>query len=526
MQQRHYTSILYFISSVILITLAIQMYWNYKNYQSGKAQLLRDVQTSLDNAVEKYYSNVAKHNTKQFFNLNNDSISNNPRLIALSNNIDSGAFELNSVIIDTKSNSSIKDIQNNNVDSIINRFSNIQIDSTHIQSYNFKDPNGDVKNSFTISGSNKTIVDSLFLKMKEKAFAINDSMTALNLRDNAIKNLTTKIVISLDNANFNKQTVDSLFTDLLKNQHLLSINHTLDFEINPHKKQESKNTDLTIKSTSSLLPEGSILTVGFENILGIVLKRNLLGISLSILLLAAVIASLLHLLRIINTQKQLAVIKNDFISNITHEFNTPLATINAAVDGLLHFNTNNDPIKTKKYLQTSKNQVDKLRNMVQRILEISTLHKEELIIKKEKENIHLLLKKLIDRYKIISPESDIKLLTNEENNEASVDAFHFENAIDTILENALKYGEPPITVILKEEKNNYIISIKDEGQELTKSQAKHIFEQFYRIPKGNTHNVKGFGIGLYYSKTIINKHGGTINVTTQPTTFKITMPYV
>jgi len=109
----------------------------------------------------------------------------------------------------------------------------------------------------------------------------------------------------------------------------------------------------------------------------------------------------------------------------------------------------------------------------------------------------------------------------------NVDVFHFENAINNIIDNAIKYGGDSISVRLKQIKNTIEISISDTGNGLTKAHKDKLFEKFYRVPKGNRHDVKGFGIGLYYTKKIIEKHNGTIQLELNKnnTVFKITLPY-
>ena len=107
----------------------------------------------------------------------------------------------------------------------------------------------------------------------------------------------------------------------------------------------------------------------------------------------------------------------------------------------------------------------------------------------------------------------------------SIDVFHFENAINNIIDNAIKYGGKDISVEIVKQNNSIEITISDNGTSLTEGHKKHIFEKFYRVPKGNTHDVKGFGIGLYYTKKIIEKHNGNIDLSIKPnTTFKITLP--
>lgn len=109
---------------------------------------------------------------------------------------------------------------------------------------------------------------------------------------------------------------------------------------------------------------------------------------------------------------------------------------------------------------------------------------------------------------------------------AKVDVFHFENALNNVIDNALKYGEEEILVFAEQCPTSFTVKIVDKGTSLSKAHKNKIFEKFYRVPKGNTHDVKGFGIGLFYTKTIIEKHGGTIELElkNQMTTFKITMP--
>ena len=179
-----------------------------------------------------------------------------------------------------------------------------------------------------------------------------------------------------------------------------------------------------------------------------------------------------------------------------------------ALEGLQSFDAINNPEKAKKYLSMSINQVGKLNMMVEKLLETATLKTDEFDLNKEKINLTDLLKNCVEKHQfttldkktIFKADSDIF---------AEVDKFHFENAINNVIDNAIKYGGDIITVTLT---NNLEITIEDNGNGIPSNQQKKIFEQFYRIPTGNVHNVKGFGIGLYYTKSIIEKHGGTIVV--------------
>ena len=132
---------------------------------------------------------------------------------------------------------------------------------------------------------------------------------------------------------------------------------------------------------------------------------------------------------------------------------------------------------------------------------------------------------IIEKHKIHTDKT-LNLETNVPNLNLNIDVFHFENAINNIIDNAIKYGGNEIKISIKLEENNVIISVSDNGNSLRKDQKNLIFDKFYRVPKGNTHDVKGFGIGLYYSKKIIEKHNGKIELLLgdKLTIFKISIP--
>jgi two-component system phosphate regulon sensor histidine kinase PhoR len=244
------------------------------------------------------------------------------------------------------------------------------------------------------------------------------------------------------------------------------------------------------------------------------------------LLVLGIVSCLFYLLKIIKHQKQLAEVKNDLISNITHEFKTPIATIGVALESINNFNAIEDKVKTKKYINISSEQLSKLNIMVEKLLETATLDSDNLELNKETVDVVTLLNDLTQRYKIQFPKNEFNASLKVKNLKAQLDIFHFENAINNILDNAVKYGGKIISVDLIPQQNSFDILISDNGNTLSKANKDRIFEKFYRIPKGNTHDVKGFGIGLYYTKTIIEKHNGSIdlNLAKDLTTFKITLP--
>ena len=510
MNDKRYRWILYIIVTVIVTTIAIQTYWNYKNYQTNKQQLINDVQTSLDKAVDEYYTALAKQTTMGFsFNsMNTDSLFR-----------EGGAFSDVLKDIDKKNG------QFRNLDSVdVSRLSGVTV------------VRGLAVDSM-MTNSNKAhkpiSMDSPQAQVKELP-KVKDSLNLLN-----IEMLTSKVVISIKNDSLNLETIDSLLDVEFKRKNI-KLESKLTFHESKIKrffKKEDTLSSLHLKpneklilsttSKSSFLPNDSNLKLDFSNEPLTVLRRGLGGILISTLLILAVISSLFYLLKIIKHQKQLAEVKNDLISNITHEFKTPIATISVALESINNFNGIEDRDKTKKYINMSSEQLGKLNIMVEKLLETATLDSNNLELNKDHVDLAELLQNLIATYKIQFPEKTFQNNFELENSSIYADPFHIENAINNILDNAVKYGGRLISIAIIRNDKNFNILISDNGNSLTKIDKDRIFEKFYRVPKGNTHDVKGFGIGLYYSKTIIEKHNGSIalELKKNETQFKITLPY-
>ena len=163
--------------------------------------------------------------------------------------------------------------------------------------------------------------------------------------------------------------------------------------------------------------------------------------------------------------------------------------------------------------------------MVEKLLETATLDSEELNLKKEEINIVELVSSLVGKHEMATSK-EIDLNCESEIITGVIDIFHFENALNNVIDNAIKYGGDYVKVSLTTTAKGFEISVMDNGSSLTEQHKQKIFEKFYRIPKGNTHDVKGFGIGLYYTKKIIEKHGGRIDLdlSNKLTNFKIVIP--
>ena len=497
MKRLKFQWILNLIIVVIISTIVIQIYWNYKNYETNKQQLINDVQISLDNAVDNYYANLAKHNTMAF------------------------AIELDD-------REAIKN-KTNVIDSLIKEIDSIAHDFTTNDSLRINI----VKNASSIEmrDSNAIHNDSVGWFSEKMIIKIDDNIDSLNHDD--FKTLTSKVIYSMASDMLNIETIDSLLKEelirkdlnlkykLLFNSNIDSLNSSIDKD-----EIDLKEHYLSTQSKSTYLPLSSSLEIQFTNITKTLLKRILVGILISALLVLGVIACLIYLLNIIKHQKQLAEVKNDLISNITHEFKTPIATIGVALESIKNFNAINDKEKTTNYLSMSEEQLNKLNTMVEKLLETASLDTELLELKKESINISELIKKITLKHQLQTQTKSIVFKSTPNDIFCNIDVFHFENAVNNVIDNAVKYGGDTIQVEIAQNSAGCIISILDNENSLNEAQKNKIFEKFYRVPKGNTHDVKGFGIGLYYTKKIIENHGGAISLELgdNKKNFKISIP--
>ena len=509
MNNSKYRWILYTIVLVIMSTIAIQVYWNYKNYESNKQQLINDVQASLDNAVEKYYANLAEQTTIGF------AIESTSKGAIFG---EDKAFDSILKQLDLKRNTirGFDSIDINIQSDNIRVFRGLKADSLLQTMHRDHAPN---------LNRTKDSVEKPSIQLEHFSFETTDSTLA-----DPFENLTSKVIISMSSDSLETKDVDAYFISEITHKNL-DIAHQLHF-VSPLSKLDSleqsikRKGDLFTVSKSPFLPPNNVLYVSFSNATKEILKRILAGILISTLLVLAVISCLFYLLNIIKHQKQLAALKNDLISNITHEFKTPIATIGVALESIKDFNMITDIEKTTSYLDMSRAQLNKLNIMVEKLLETATLDSQNLELNKDSINCVDLVESLLKKHQLTTDKT-MGFDTTHNTLMIAVDVFHFENAISNIIDNAIKYGGDIISIRLQNNAKYLQLEIIDNGHTLTPQQKDKIFEKFYRVPKGNTHDVKGFGIGLYYTKTIIEKHGGTIDLelSNTTTTFKITLPH-
>lgn len=234
---------------------------------------------------------------------------------------------------------------------------------------------------------------------------------------------------------------------------------------------------------------------------------------------------------VILKQKKLSEIRTDFINNMTHELKTPISTISLSTEVLSNPNIVKDPERLTNYANIIKEETERLKNQVDKVLQMATLDKRRIELDKEKVDIHEIIDKTVTGFQLILDSNEGKIITDlkAENHFIKGDSTHITNILFNLIDNAIKYSEvePKIEITTRDHKDGVYIRVRDNGIGMNREQQKHVFEKFYRVPQGDVHDVKGFGIGLNYVRKMVRQHGGKIQLKSQlksGSTFRIYLP--
>ena len=285
---------------------------------------------------------------------------------------------------------------------------------------------------------------------------------------------------------------------------------------------EDENGNSKYKLYLSFPDERKTLLTGMMKIL--ILSLLFIGI-----IIAAFCTSLFQLVR----QKQINEIKTDFINNMTHEFKTPIATINLALDAIKNPKIISDQEKVKRYVKMIREENKRMHGQVENVLRISKLEKNQIDLNKDAVDAQEIIEEAVEHVALLLSDKNgsLKLHLKAISTEVMANEFHITNVIVNMLENAIKYSDkaPKIDVFTESTNKYFILKIKDEGIGMSKNAQKYAFDKFYREYKGNIHNVKGHGLGLAYVKEIVENHHGTVYVESEKgkgSVFTVKLPLI
>jgi two-component system, OmpR family, phosphate regulon sensor histidine kinase PhoR len=379
-------------------------------------------------------------------------------------------------------------------------------------------------------------VSSSLRNVAEKIFEINKTPSPSN---NPVDQVSSNYFTVTVNGPIDASLLEFLITTEFEKR-----NVTADFEygiydcseqcmvggnyISPKKVKAAVN----FPTTPKLKNDGYYFAVHFPTVqANLISQMGIWGFSSVVMVI--VIFFFVYSLFVILKQRRLSEIQKDFINNMTHEFKTPISTIAISTGVLKDPSIVRTPERLLNYATIIENETHRLKQQVERVLQMARLDKEDLGLKKEEINIHELIQDAVKNIlpSLQSKQGHIELILNASQSKAMVDKLHFTNVFFNLLDNAIKYNQQPpkITVSTKNINNRLLVSVSDNGIGISVDHVKKVFHKFYRVPTGNIHDVKGFGIGLNYVKLILEKHEGRVLLESElgkGSTFTIEIPSI
>lgn len=282
---------------------------------------------------------------------------------------------------------------------------------------------------------------------------------------------------------------------------------------------------------NDMFSEPFYLSLIFPNQKGFLLQSMWLTLSVSTLFILLIIGAFWYTVHVIQNQKQLSMIKNDFINNMTHELKTPISTISLACEALNDQSVSADVTTKGKFLKMISHENSRLATLVESVLRSSIWDKSDFDMNFEIVDLHGVLEHVTETAEIQlkNRNGQIHRQFRAKNYRVSGDPVHLTNILNNLIDNAIKYskGAPEITIRTSNNREGLRIEVIDKGIGISREHQKKIFDKFYRVPTGNVHNVKGFGLGLNYVLNVVGNHGGKVEVISQQgkgATFIITLP--
>ena len=269
------------------------------------------------------------------------------------------------------------------------------------------------------------------------------------------------------------------------------------------------------------------ISLSYPNFIG----RNATMLKTTILLMLVIVLAFAYIIITLNKQKKLSALKNDFINNLTHEFKTPIFSISLASSLLRKSDEVLANDKLVKYTELIDNEGKRLKSQVDKVLQMALIDSGNFKLEKRQVDLHSLITKVAKSFELIINErgGEIELELNAKNSTIYADETHLNNIIYNLLDNAQKYTEesPKIQIFTSDQDDGIELSVKDNGIGMGKETQRFVFDKFYRAESGNVHNVKGFGLGLSYVKSVVDAHRGRIGIKSQQdigSEFKIYLP--
>ncbi|WP_366940984.1 HAMP domain-containing sensor histidine kinase [uncultured Polaribacter sp.] len=501
-----------FILIVVLMTIsligiiAVQLYWINNALESKQEQFENDVLKSLGRAAERINekeTTVFRTKVRNFINKkgNPDSAEIKQFLIQEIDTTTQQKFTYGSTFLEENFNLPTEFLDNDSI--IFKRF-------TGKKDYFKAKINTGIDGLFSSSDETRYSFTKDFLNLEEiqitEIFKDYNSRKPIHQRvsntelNNTIKDELSKKNIHLD-FKYGVYTKEGLATKLKSGYYTINTKDSYKYPLFYDAQGAIVGYDLYVTFPG----KNELILSGISSIL-------LLSLFFIFIIIVAFSSSLYQLIR----QKKISEIKTDFINNMTHEFKTPIATINLAIDSIRNPKILGDNEKVLRYIQMIKDENKRMHSQVENVLRISRLEKNQIDLSKETIDLHDIIEDAISHVSLLAQDRKGKINVHFKAvvSEFPGNQFHLTNVVVNMLENAIKYSNgAPIINVYTESTNKFLVfKIKDNGIGMSKTVQKQVFDKFYREQKGNIHDVKGHGLGLAYVKEIVEKHHGTVFV--------------
>jgi two-component system phosphate regulon sensor histidine kinase PhoR len=389
------------------------------------------------------------------------------------------------------------------------------------------------KLTFDISNMQDPDMSGVIDELEKIEERLTEKTRAFEIIINNIINDKRKILNRID-----KEEIDSLLTKELQNKGIeLAYNFKV-FNENkvPVTGKSQIHTNNLASFTTQLFPNdvfgnSSMLKVEFPNRTGYLIRKSGFTLASSVILIGIIIYCFSFAVLTILRQKKLSEMKNDFINNMTHEFKTPISTVSLATEALSEQEIGDNTDMRKRYLGIIKDENTRLGQQVEKVLQIAALDKKDFNLKREDFNLHAVISKVLKSLdmQLAQKHISVDFLQEAKDDLLNADKVHITNALYNLIDNAIKYGKENGQIVVRTEQYENILKVQvgDDGPGISDQDQKLIFDKFYRVHTGNLHDIKGFGLGLPYVKSILDAHGGAISVKStlgKGSTFTITIP--
>ena len=527
MNKRLFVLLVVLMSLSLIGIILVQVFWIKQSVEDKEEQFTTTVSEVLHNVSEKIEERERKDYFERYINIK-DSVGGEPRSSHLKDiffiDRDANSNEIRFYqhgILEEDYNISSTFFDNGNAS-----------DTTTVKGYTSKRTETIYKEDFGLDGKGY----QLTAKQKLEKIGGLSSMEKAAFED-VFREFAKKVPI---HKRVSKQEIELLLARELRNRNL-----NLDFEYGVY----SRGLPTKVKSPKFKFAENTLyktpifkdsegnsnfsLLISFPKkkrfLMGSIMGLAILSLLFTLVIVASYAGAIYQLIR----QKQIAEIKSDFINNMTHEFKTPIATINLAVEAIRNPKVIGDQEKVQRYLTMIRDENKRMHAQVENVLRISKLEKNQLDISKDRVDAHDIIHDAIAHVELIVADRGgyIEPHLDAERSEVVANEMHFTNVIVNIMDNAIKYSPeaPRIDIFTEVAKNHIIIKIQDHGAGMSKAVVKKVFEKFYREHTGDIHNVKGHGLGLAYVKKIIDDHQGEVYAESEKgkgSTFYIKLPLI